>query len=70
MIITMKRVSEIGQDDYLAFYISAIICIDGLFDHLCDISEEYSEENENSPLYYFTMIWSVTYNAYLAKWGS
>jgi hypothetical protein len=44
MIITMFAVKEIGEDDYLAFYISAIICIDGLFDHLCSIKEEEYEE--------------------------
>jgi len=37
MVITLYKVEEIGVDDYIAFYISAIICIDGLFDHLCDI---------------------------------
>lgn len=50
MIITMFAVEEIGEDDYLAFFISAIICVDGLFDHLCSIKEEQADENyEENP---------------------
>jgi hypothetical protein len=59
-----------GDDDFLAFYISLIICIDGLFDHLCDIGAESAEENGRKCLYIFIMIFSVIYNAALAIYGS
>lgn len=59
-----------GDDDFLAFYISLIICVDGLFDHLCDIGAEYAEEEKKNCLYCFIMFFSVLYNAALAIWGS
>jgi hypothetical protein len=66
----VKRNPERSVSSHLAVItICGGIEIRSVGDHLCDIGEGYAEDNDKSALYYFVMLWSVSYNAYLAKWG-
>jgi hypothetical protein len=44
MLITLKNVDDIDEGDKIALYVSIIICIDGIFDHLCDIAVTHAKE--------------------------
>ena len=60
-------VPEIETGDYLAFFISAIICADGFLDYSCAILEE--KVGGSKGLYMALMLFGATYNGGLAYWG-
>jgi len=68
ILLTVKLVPEIETGDYLAFFISAIICADGFLDYSCAILEE--KVGGSKGLYMALMLFGAAYNGGLAYWGS
>ena len=44
--MTLACVRHIGNDDFLAFYVTALICVDGFLDYLSDWLEHEKLEPE------------------------